>query len=308
VKAVAQAKSCGVSVKASSAYLGISRSSYYRYKKEPQLKKRKSSKRKAPPTPSEKQAVKSAALANPMMGYKRLTYLLQNEQEAGLKAHEVYGVLNEEGLIGLRAPNSPLILRKPEPPSSPNEVWHIDLMYLRVSGRWLYLVDIIDGYSRYLVHWSLNSTMLTNTVTMTVQEALEKWTLTKAPAMVHDSGTQFLSKEWRDFAEHHGMPNIRTRIAHPESNGLIERLHRTHRAEGLGDTELWTLERARQEMTKWSEVYNNLRPHFALHGLPPVVYHLGDPQAAIAQREHYVLTAAEARTNYWQQNPQTLSA
>lgn len=295
-------------MKASSECLGISRSSYYRYKKEPELKKRKSSKRKAPPTPSEKLAVKSAALANPMTGYKRLTHLLQNEHEAGLRAHEVYGVLNEDGLIRLRPSRAPLSLRKPEPPSSPNEVWHIDLMYLKVSGRWLYLVDIIDGYSRYLVHWSLNSTMLTNTVTLTVQEAFEKWELTKAPAMVHDSGTQFLSKEWRDFAEHHGMPSIRTRIAHPESNGLIERLHRTHRAEALGNTELWTLETAREEMAKWSEVYNNLRPHFALRGLPPVVYHLGDPQAAIAQREHYVLAAAEARTNYWQQNSQTLSA
>jgi transposase InsO family protein len=241
-----------------------------------------------------------------MTGYKRLTYVLQNEFEAGVRAHQVHAVLQEERLLGMRAVFPPFSLKKPEAPNSPNQVWHIDLMYLRVQGRWYYLADILDAFSRYIVHWTLNATMQTHTVTLTVQEALDKWKPAKPPAIVHDSGCQFLSKDWRDFAEHHGMPSIRTRVAHPESNGLIERLHRTHRAEALADTESWTLEKAMQEMAKWVATYNNRRPHFALHGLPPVVYYLGEPDAAMAQRENFVLNAAESRTTYWQQNPQTI--
>lgn len=209
--------------------------------------------------------------------------------------------------MGPRAWFGPPSLKKPEPPKLPNLVWHIDLMYLRVDRRWLYLVDIIDGYSRYLVHWSLNRTMVSETVTQTVQEALERWKLIgKAPAIVHDRGSQFIGKEWKDFTSGHGILSIRTRLAHPESNGLIERLHRTHRAEALMCTEDWSLDKARLVLTGWADTYNNRRPHHALHGLPPVVYHLGDPEAAIAQREHFVQAAAEARTHYWQQ-VQTIS-
>ncbi|HVT13999.1 MAG TPA: integrase core domain-containing protein, partial [Fimbriimonadaceae bacterium] len=69
----------------------------------------------------------------------------------------------------------------------------------------------------------------------------------------------------------------------------------------------WSLERARQEISRWIHTYNDLRPHHALKGLPPVVYYLGEPDAAYAHREHFVLAAAEARANYWQQNPQTVS-
>ncbi len=97
--------------------------------------------------------------------------------------------------------------------------------------RWYYLVDIIDGYSRFMVNWSLNLTMESETVTMTVQKALEKLENRKKgePRIVHDNGSQFTSHEWRNFVKGAGMTDIKTRIAHPESNGRVERLHRTHR-------------------------------------------------------------------------------
>lgn len=300
-------KRCGLSIGACAKDLGISRSSYYRYAKAPELRKRRGKRKGAPLTPSEKRSVVDAALLHPLTGYKRLTHLLQNELEAGVRAHQVHSVLKEHALLGPRCTPLNASLRRPKAPSEPNEVWHIDLMYLRVNQRWFYLVDVLDAYSRYIVHWTLNPTMQTHTVTLTVQEALEKWRPIKPPAIVHDSGCQFMSKDWRDFAERHGMPSIRTRVAHPESNGLIERLHRTHRAEALLETEYWTLEQARAQMTKWVSVYNSSRPHFALNGLPPVVYYLGEPDAALAQREHFVLSAAAARANYWRQQPQIIS-
>lgn len=305
---MALAKARGLTIKQAVAALGISRASYYRYKYEPELAKRRTKKEKIPPTPAERIAVRETALLNPLTGYKRLTCLLQNEFVAGLRAHQVCSVLKEEGLLGLRAAPVAGSLKRPQKPERPNQAWHIDIMYLRVNWRWYYLVDIIDAYSRYLVHWTLNPTMLTHTVTLTVQEAVERWGPFQAPPMlIHDSGTQFLSKEWRDLASHYGMPDIRTKIAHPESNGLIERVHRTHRAEALQETEDWTYEEANDEIARWVNVYNNLRPHSALHGLPPVVYYLGEPEEAIAQREHFVLAAAEARAYYWQQHRTTVS-
>jgi putative transposase len=309
LEVVRLAKERGLSTSASLKALAISKASYYRYRSSPVLNKRRGRKRQALPTPQERATVIQTALDHPLMGYKRLTFLVQNEEKAGLRAHQVRSILSQEGLLGPRAVPMAASLKKPPLPERPNELWHIDLMYLRVNRRWFYLVDIIDGYSRYVVHWTLNPTMETRTVSQTVQEALERWRLLKkAPAIVHDSGTQFVSKDWREFVSFHEILSIRTRIAHPESNGLIERLHRTHRAEALGSTEEWSLEQALQVMGDWVDVYNGLRPHHALRGLPPVVYYLGDPEAAFAQREHFVQAAAEARTNYWRQEELTISS
>lgn len=210
-------------------------------------------------------------------------------------------LLREEGLIVRRAAEQPIELKRPAEPDRPNQVWHMDLMYLWLRSRWWYLVDILDGYSRYLVHWSLSDTLEADAVTLTVLEALEKWHPDPKPAIVHDHGSQFVSKEWRTFTEHHGLHSIKIRVSHPESNGRVERLHRTHREEGLVGSGVWTADRARAELTRWAEQYNVRRPHSALRGLPPVVYYLGDPEAAMAQREHYVRAQAQARANYWGQ-------
>jgi putative transposase len=305
---VALAKERGLTTNQTLCQLGLSKASYYRYVHEPVLKSRVRKKQAPPVTLVERLAIVELACSHPLMGYKSLTYLLQNDHLVGVRAHQTYSVLKQERLLGQRVVFSPVSLKKPEPPKTPHQVWHIDLMYVRLRGRWFYLVDIIDGYSRFIVHWSLNPTMQTFTVTQTVQEALERWDLLgRAPAIVHDSGTQFMSKDWRDFVSHHGMPNIRTRIAHPESNGVVERLHRTHRKEALAATDDWTLDQARNAMTQWVKVYNHQRPHHALCGLPPAVYHLGEPEAALAQREHFVQAAAQARTNYWRQLELTVS-
>ncbi len=125
-------------------------------------------------------------------------------------------------------------LNRPPEPDHPDELWHVDLMYLYISPRWYYLVDIINGYSRFMVNWSLNLTMESETVTMTVQDALEKLgDRRKVPRSrrpdIHDHGSQFISHEWRNFVKGAGITDIKTRIAHPESNGRLEHLHRTHR-------------------------------------------------------------------------------
>ncbi|HVT12459.1 MAG TPA: IS3 family transposase, partial [Fimbriimonadaceae bacterium] len=271
-----------MSIKLSLAALGMPKASYYRYAKEPELKKRRTQKDRIPLTPPERTRVIQAARDHPLTGYKQLTHLLVNEQIVGVRAHQTYALLKDEGLLGPKVCLGVPSLKRPAEPTLPNQVWHMDLMYLRLERRWFYLIDILDAYSRYVVHWRLNPTMEAQTVTMAVQEALERWGLEKAPAIVHDSGCQFLSKEWRDFASHRGIPSIRTRIAHPESNGRIERLHRTHRREALQETDDWSLERARQEISRWIHTYNDLRPHHALKGLPPVVYYLGEPDAAYA--------------------------
>lgn len=181
-------------------------------------------------------AVRSYALEYPQIGYKRLTWQMVDDDVAYLNVgpptageqepYRVYEILKERGLLRWGKNGAPETLNRPPEPDHPDEVWHVDLMYLYISPRWYYLVDIIDGYSRFMVNWSLNLTMESETVTMTVQDALEKLeNRRKVPRSrrpdIHDHGSQFMSHEWHNFVKGSGITDIKTRIAHPESNGRL---------------------------------------------------------------------------------------
>jgi transposase InsO family protein len=175
-------------------------------------------------------------------------------------------------------------------------------MYLYIHPRWYYLVDIIDGYSRFMVNWSLNLTMEAETVTMTVQDALEKLENRRKgePRIVHDHGSQFMSHEWHNFVKGAGITDIKTRVAHPESNGRVERLHRTHREEGLTEEALTGYYTALDAMGHWGKYYNYKRPHSAIKYLVPADYYRGNPDDRIAERKEKLVQAVEVRQAYWQ--------
>ena len=80
-------------------------------------------------------------------------------------------------------------------PTSPNQRWHTDIMYLWVEGGWYFFVGVLDGYSRYLVHGELLASMRADDVTLVVQRALEKVPGAK-PDIVSDHGSQFTSKDF----------------------------------------------------------------------------------------------------------------
>jgi putative transposase len=288
-------------------HLGLPLSTYYRWRHRRatgSLTYRTSSsqRRTWPPIPQEITSVRSYALEYPQIGYKRLTWQMIDDDVAYLKPYQVYDILKERGLLRWCKNGVSETLNRPPEPDHPDEVWHVDLMYLYVNPRWYYLVDIIDGYSRFMVNWSLNLTMESETVTMTVQDALEKLGNRKAgePRIVHDHGSQFISHEWRDFVKGAGITDIKTRIAHPESNGRLERLHRTHREEGLTEEALTGYYAALDAMERWGDYYNYRRPHSAIKYLAPADYYRGNPDDRIAGRKEKLVQAVEMRQTYWQ--------
>jgi len=308
LETVERAQVCtGRSVTEILAGLDLSSATYYRWKaraRQGLLKDQVVVPRRQglPLMPEEEAAARAFALAHPAMGYKRLAWLMVDQDVAYVRPYQVYATLGQQGLLARRPQHPAEALKRPLEPDHPDQVWHLDLMYLYIRPRWYYLVDILDGYSRFLVHWSLNLTLGAETVTLTVQEALDGLSGRRPwePKLVHDHGSQFVSGEWRALVEAAAVTDIKTRVHHPESNGLVERLHRTHREEGLTGETPTDYYQALETMVSWSHYYNFGRPHSALKYLYPVDYYRGDPATRLAEREEKLAQAAESRRVYWQ--------
>ena len=255
-----------------------------------------------PPTPAEVATVREFAVAEPPMGYKRLTYALMLENKAFLRPWMVRDVLSQASLLGRRPP-PPAALRRPPDADHPDQRWHTDLSMWRFSGQWFWLVDVLDSYSRYLIHCEVLFIARTEEVATAIQRARDTLTDIQLrpgePEIVHDGGPQFISHDWRTFVHGLGMTDVRTHPYHPQSNGRDERLHRTLREE-LPLAEDANLYQAQEVIETYRFYYNFRRPHAALHYLRPYDYYRGDPAARLTEREANLKLAALARQTYWE--------
>jgi transposase InsO family protein len=241
--------------------------------------------------PEEKAAVIDYALAHPKDGYRRLAWQMVDADVAYLSPSSVYRVLKEADLL-YRWKRSTRSGTAPAKPTRPHERWHTDLMYLRIEDSWYFLVTVLDAYSRYVVHWELLTTMRAADVQLVIQRALEETGAT--PDVVTDNGSQFTAKEFKDLIRRFVFRHIRIRWYHPESNGLVERFHRSTRA-ALGEADLRNLSQARELIGEWVREYNETRLHAGLGYLTPAEYYRGDPAERIAEREAKLAAARERR-------------
>jgi putative transposase len=244
--------------------------------------------------PEEVKAVVEYAKAHPREGYRRLAWMMIDEDIVYLSPTGVYRILDKHDLLYRWKRPEPGLGRKVPVASYPDEVWHVDLMYLWVKGRWYFLVTVLDSYSRYVVHWQLALSMLASEVADIIAVALEK-VPGKRPRIVRDNGSQFVSKEWREVVRHFELQEIPIRVRHPESNGRIERYHRSVREEAFGDQEKEGYYQARDLLEQWVRYYDEERLHSALNYLRPVDYYRGNPEALLAKRKKKLTEAATRR-------------
>ena len=91
-------------------------------------------------------------------------------------------------------------------PEGPNQLWLTDITYIRLWSGWAYLASIIDGYSRKVVGWSVESHMRTSLVTDAVRMAIDNRRPPFGQTVVHsDRGSQYTSQAFRNLALAHGI-------------------------------------------------------------------------------------------------------
>ena len=157
--------------------------------------------------PEEIEAVVAYAEVHHREGYRRLAWMMVDEDIVYLAPSTVYRILDRYDLLYRWKRPEPSLGRRVPEATYPDEVWHVDLMYLWVNGRWYFLVTVLDSYSRYIVHWELARSMLAQEIAEIAAVALEK-VPGKRPRIVRDNGSQFVAKEWREVIRHFELEEI----------------------------------------------------------------------------------------------------
>ena len=113
-----------------------------------------------------------------------------------------------------------------------NQKWVTDMTYIyTVSDGWCYLSSILDLHSRKIIAWRLSRQMETRLVIETLQDALSKRTVADGLIILSDRGSQYTSKEYNDYLEHHSIRHSYSAKGCPYDNSCIESFHATIKKE-----------------------------------------------------------------------------
>jgi transposase InsO family protein len=227
-------------------------------------------------------------------GYRRESYKMLDENIVAVSPSTVYRVLEKHGLLNHWNPAKVPKSKGFTQPTKVHEHWHIDISYVNVLGTFMFLISILDGFSRYIVHHELRTSMTGYDVELTIQKALEKFPEVH-PKMISDNGSQFVSKEFKEYMRQKSLIHIRTSVAHPQSNGKLERFHKTIKQESIRKQSYISLEDAREKIGAYIEYYNTKRLHSAIYYLTPEDVLLGRMDKRLKERQKKLDTARAYR-------------
>ena len=181
-----------------------------------------------------------------------------------------------------------------EQPLEPHDHWHIDIAYINVAGTFYYLFTVLDGCSRAVIHWDIRETMTEMEVECILQHARERFPDAK-PRIISDNGPQFIAKDFKEFIRVAGMTHVRTARYYPQSNGKIERYHKTIKGDAIRVKPPTTLDEARRVVTQFVEHYNAKRLHSAIGYVTPNDFLAGHQKAIHAERDRKLEAARDRR-------------
>ena len=234
------------------------------------------------------------ARQNPTEGYRRMTFMMLDTNVVACSPSSVYRVLKKAGLLAGQTPN---VTKKGTgfvQPIKPHEHWHVDVSYLNIAGTFYFLCSVLDGCSRFTVHHEIREKMEEIDVETIIQRAREK-SPGVTPRIISDNGPQFIAKDFKEFIRVAGMTHVRTSTYYPQSNGKIERWHKTLKGECIRVKVPLSLEDARRIVAEYVEHYNTVRLNSAVGYVTPNDALLGKDVAIFAERDRKLAEARELR-------------
>jgi putative transposase len=242
----------------------------------------------------EKAAVLAFHADHPREGYRRLTYMMLDADLVAASPATVYRVLEQAGCFERwnRTPSAKGTGFVQ--PLAPHEHWHVDISYVNVCGTFYYLVSVLDGCSRYIVHGELRESMKEADVEIVLQRAREKFPDAR-PRIISDNGPQFIARDFKEFIRLCGMTHVRTSPYYPQSNGKLERWHGTLKRDCLRPNVPLSLDEARRLVAGFVDDYNHRRLHSAIGYVTPADKLAGRAPTIFAERDRKLALARERR-------------
>ena len=218
---------------------------------------------------------------SPFYGSRRITACFRREGQL-VNRKQVQRHMREMGIEGI-APKPNLSQARPGQQvfpyllkglaiTKPNLVWGIDITYIRMLTSWMYLVAIIDWYSRYVVSWELDDNLEVEFVLLAVERAFTK---AKPEIFNSDQGSQFTSQAYIGLVEGAGVRISMDGKGRAFDNIFTERLWRTVKYEDVYIKGYTTPRETRVGIGSYLEFYNDRRVHQALAYRTPAEIHFG---------------------------------
>lgn len=214
---------------------------------------------------------------HPDLGYRRMTVFLNRDYSIGINRKRTRRYMREMGIHGFcPGPNlskrlhgrhlHPYLLRGMNI-DRPDQVWSIDITYCRMRYGFMYMVAIIDWYSRYIVGFSLSNTLEKGFVIDALKKAMKRH---GKPDIVNcDQGSQFTCEEYINILKESGVKISMDGKGRALDNQRIERFFRSFKWEKLYLEEYETGSQLRKMAGDYIEYYNNIRPHESLGYMTP---------------------------------------
>lgn len=219
-------------------------------------------------TAAEIERICTFARGHPLEGYRRMTFMMLDADVVACSPASVYRVLKKAGLLAGQAAAPTKKGTGFVQPLQPHEHWHIDVSYLNIAGTFYFLCSIIDGCSRFIVHQEIREKMEESDVETILQRARECHPGV-TPRIISDNGPQFIAKDFKEFIRIAGMTHVKTSPYYPQSNGKIERWHKTIKGECIRVKVPLSLDEARTTVADYVKYYNHVRLHSAIGYVTP---------------------------------------
>jgi len=241
--------------------------------------------------PDVKKKVVETALEHLDKSPRQLAWFLTDNQGYYLSESSVYRILKANDLI--TSPNYTVISAKDkfdQPTTRVNQMWQTDFTYLKVvHWGWYYLSTVLDDYSRYILSWKFCTGMSTDDVTATIDLAIAESGVDHVyvrhrPRLLSDNGPCYISGDLKEYLTDNGLTHTQGRPYHPQTQGKIERYHRSMKNILLLDN-YYSPDELKLQIENFVEYYNNERYHESLENCTPADVYTGQNVRIINERQ-----------------------